>query len=173
MFYIILNSDKKSIKRLAEELGHKWDSVYRIAQEFRECLVDESNDPVLSGEIEFDEMYQSAGTKGLKKHPRTRGLKLRGRGTYNKDKPPIISIIERGTKNTILAVEKNLSKGLIHEKIQNHCKGSIKAFTDDYTIYIELEDHPQVKEHQIINHSEKSMQRVKITLITAKTDILY
>jgi len=67
MFYIILNSDKKSIKRLAEELGHKWDSVYRIAQEFRECLVDESNDPVLSGEIEFDEMYQSAGTKGLKK----------------------------------------------------------------------------------------------------------
>jgi hypothetical protein len=50
-----LNSDKKSIKRLAEELGHKWDSVYRIAQEFRECLVDESNDPVLSGEIEFDE----------------------------------------------------------------------------------------------------------------------
>jgi len=48
-------------------LGHKWDSVYRIAQEFRECLVDESSDPVLSGEIEFDEMYQSAGAKGLKK----------------------------------------------------------------------------------------------------------
>ncbi len=67
MFYIILNLDKKSIKCLAEELGHKWDSVYRIAQEFRECLVDESNDPVLSGEIEFDEMYQSTGTKGLKK----------------------------------------------------------------------------------------------------------
>jgi transposase-like protein len=67
MFYIILNLDKKSIKRLAEELGHKWDSVYRIAHEFRGCLVNESGDPVLSGEIEFDEMYQSAGTKGLKK----------------------------------------------------------------------------------------------------------
>jgi len=67
MFYIILNLDKKSIKRLADESGHKWDSVYRLAQEFRECLVDEAKDPVLSGEIEFDEMYQSAGTKGLKK----------------------------------------------------------------------------------------------------------
>jgi len=67
MFYIILNLDKKSIKRLAEELGHKWDSVYRIAHEFRGCLVNKAVDPVLSGEIEFDEMYQSAGTKGLKK----------------------------------------------------------------------------------------------------------
>jgi transposase-like protein len=67
MFYIILNLDKKSIKRLSEESKHKWDSVYRLAQEFRECLIDEAKDPVLSGEIEFDEMYQSAGTKGLKK----------------------------------------------------------------------------------------------------------
>lgn len=65
MFYILLNLDKKSVKHLAEESGHKWDSVYRIAKEFRECLVDQTKDPVLSGEIEFDEMYQSAGTKDL------------------------------------------------------------------------------------------------------------
>jgi len=82
-------------------------------------------------------------------------LKLRGRGTYDKDKPPIISIIERRTRNTILVVEKNLSKDLIHKKIQKHCKGFIKAFTDDYTIYNGLKEHPQVIEHQIINHSEK------------------
>ena len=63
-------------------------------------------------------------------------MKLRGRGTYDKDKPPIVSIIERGTRNTILVVEKNLSKVLIHKKIQRHCKGSVKAFTDDYSIYI-------------------------------------
>ena len=59
--------DKKSIKRLIEELGHKWNSVYRIANEFRGCLVKEAGDSVLSGEIELDEMYQLAGTKGLKK----------------------------------------------------------------------------------------------------------
>jgi len=67
MLYIIMSLDKKSVKRLSEELGHKWDSVYRIAQEFRESLLDKSKDPVLSGEIEIDEMYQSAGNKGLKK----------------------------------------------------------------------------------------------------------
>ncbi|MBM4241606.1 MAG: hypothetical protein FJ150_08110 [Euryarchaeota archaeon] len=72
MFYIILNLDKKSIKRLSEELGHKWESVYRIAHEFRECLVNQSKDPVLSGEIEIDKMYQSAGDKSFKKTSTTK-----------------------------------------------------------------------------------------------------
>lgn len=86
-------------------------------------LLDKSTDPVLSGDIEIDEMYQSAGSKGLKKKlTRRRGLKLRGRGTYKKDKPPIITIVERGTRNTILTVEKNLSKELIRLKIETHCK---------------------------------------------------
>ncbi|MBM4241718.1 MAG: IS1 family transposase [Euryarchaeota archaeon] len=67
MFYIIANQDKKSTNRLSEELGHKWESVYRISNEFKECLAEKSKDPVLSGEINIDEMYQSAGNKGLKK----------------------------------------------------------------------------------------------------------
>lgn len=67
IFYIIMNLDKKSVQRLSDELDHKWDSVYRVAQEFRESLLDKSSDPVLSGDVEIDEMYQSAGEKGLKK----------------------------------------------------------------------------------------------------------
>ena len=100
-------------------------------------------------------MCQSADSKGLKKHPRTRGLKQRGRGTYDKDKPPIITITERGTRNTIFTVEKNLSKQLIHKKIEKHCEGPVEAFTDDYTIYINLEEHLLIKEHHVINHSDK------------------
>lgn len=64
-------------------------------------------------------------------------------------------MIERGSRKTILVVEKNLSKVLIHRKIEKHCNGSIKAFTDDYTIYSGLEEHQQVIEHHIINHSAK------------------
>lgn len=64
-------------------------------------------------------------------------------------------MIERRTKNTILIVEKNLSKKLIHKKIQTHCQGTIKVFTDDYTIYNGLKEHPQVLEHHTINHSQK------------------
>jgi len=67
MFYIILNQDKKSINRLSEELGHKWESIDRISKDFKECLANNTKDPVISGDIEIDEMYQSAGDKGFKK----------------------------------------------------------------------------------------------------------
>jgi len=67
MFYILINLDKKSIKRLSEELGHKWDNIYNLAKDFRENLVEKSKDPILSKDVEIDEMYQSAGSKGLKK----------------------------------------------------------------------------------------------------------
>jgi hypothetical protein len=67
MFYIILNQDKKSVNRLSEELGHKWESIDRLSKEFKEYLEKNTKDPVLSGKIEIDEMYQSSGDKGLKK----------------------------------------------------------------------------------------------------------
>lgn len=67
VFYVIFNLDKKSVKRLSEELGHKWESIYRLSKDFKECLAENSSDPVLSGDIEIDEMYYSAGDKGLKK----------------------------------------------------------------------------------------------------------
>ncbi|MBM4241966.1 MAG: hypothetical protein FJ150_09955 [Euryarchaeota archaeon] len=72
MLYILINLDKKSVKQLSEELGHKWESVYRLARDFRENLVGKSKDPVLSGEIEIDEMYHSSGNKGLKNQPLTK-----------------------------------------------------------------------------------------------------
>jgi hypothetical protein len=48
-------------------LNHKWDNIYNLAKDFRENLAEKSKDPVLSKEIEIDEMYQSAGRKGRRK----------------------------------------------------------------------------------------------------------
>ena len=67
MLYILFNLDKKSIKRLSEELGHKWGNLYHLAQDFKEDLAKKSGDPKLQGKIEIDEMYIHAGSKGLKK----------------------------------------------------------------------------------------------------------
>ncbi len=68
MLYILMNLDKKSIKRLSEELGHKWDTIYRLAKDFRENLSEKSKDPVVLRKVEIDEMYQSTGVKGVKKN---------------------------------------------------------------------------------------------------------
>ncbi|WP_424356425.1 transposase [Methanobacterium sp. MBAC-LM] len=80
-------------------------------------------------------------------------MKQRGRGTYKKNKPPIITIVERNTGKTIFSVEKNLSQQLIKNKLKNHCPQPVKLFTDDYTIYFGLKNQKLVTEHQIINHS--------------------
>ena len=82
-------------------------------------------------------------------------MKKRGRGTYDNDKPPIITIIKRNTKLIIFSVEKNLSKEIIQNKIEKHCNKPVKLFTDDYTIYNNLKKHSMVIDHEIINHSER------------------
>ena len=82
-------------------------------------------------------------------------MKQRGRGTYQKDKPPIITIVERNTGLSIFSVERNLSKQLIQDKIEKHCIKPVKIFTDDYTIYSDLKSHQMVLKHEIINHSER------------------
>jgi transposase len=97
-------------------------------------------------------MYISAGNKGVKKKnsqenpPWRRGLKLRGRGTYVKDKPPIISIVSRTTGQVIFRVAHNLSKKLIHTLISENCDEPVRVFTDDYTIYSNLSSHKLVKD---------------------------
>ena len=69
MLYILANLDKKSVKRFSEELSHKRDGITRLSREFRENLAKNTPDPILSGEVEIDEMYIHAGNKGIKKTP--------------------------------------------------------------------------------------------------------
>ena len=54
------------------ELGHKWETINRLAKAFKESLNQNIQDHLLEGEIEMDEMYIHAGSKGIKKsEPRT------------------------------------------------------------------------------------------------------
>lgn len=67
MIYILTNMDKKSVKRLSEELGRSRSTVHYLAKEFRQDLASSAPDPILQGTIEIDEMYIHAGDKGVKK----------------------------------------------------------------------------------------------------------
>jgi transposase-like protein len=44
-FYIITQLDKKTIKRLAKELGDKWETINRLAKDFKKCLNSNTSDP--------------------------------------------------------------------------------------------------------------------------------
>ena len=57
--------------------------------------------PVLNliGPVEIDEVYISAGLKGRERdqESRSRGLSTRGRGSYDGDKPPVFTLVDRGS----------------------------------------------------------------------------
>ncbi|KXA99200.1 hypothetical protein AKJ42_03575 [candidate division MSBL1 archaeon SCGC-AAA261C02] len=136
-----------SMNRISKELGRSFEAIMRIRdlatnELARKILVE------LKGEIEVDETYESAGQKGTKcekRPPRERGLKLRGRGTYDQDKPPILALVERGGK-TILKVVRDLSNKFINEKLEEHVKEGSDIFHDNFPIYdfISNYDHHKI-----------------------------
>src|SRR5207244_1305640 len=59
----------------------------------------------LEHQVEADECYQSAGSKGLAREvarrdraPRPRGMQLRGRATAETGRPPILGLVQRHDK---------------------------------------------------------------------------
>jgi len=143
-----------SINQISKDLGRKYDTVMHAAHKIMDSVFMKRLVELTGNDIEVDEMYQSAGSKGAKQNerkPRERGLKLRGRGTYAKDKPPIVAAVSRNGK-TVIEVFKNL------------CKDNMDAFlymitgrfihTDDFRIYKHL-DKTGGCMHESVNHSKK------------------
>jgi len=85
-----MNQDKNSVNRLSEELGHKWESIDRLSNEFEEYLTKNIKYPVLSGKIEINEIVPILSDKGLKKQSTTNMSQRKRRDTWKKDKSPIV-----------------------------------------------------------------------------------
>lgn len=154
-FYITRELQRgMSINQISKELDRKYEHVMHAAHKildsvFMKRLIELSGD-----DIEVDEMYQSAGAKGTKqteRPPRKRGLKLRGRGTYAKDKPPIVAAVCRGG-NAVAEVFTQLRKKNIDAFLYN--TNSRMLFTDDHRIYDHLDNADGVL-HESTNHSKK------------------
>lgn len=143
-----------SINQISRDLGREYDNVHRIAKKIMENVFMQRFIKALKGDIEIDEMYHSVGQKGAKctdRKPRKRGLKLRGRGTWDKDKPPIVGIFQRGG-NIILEVFRNVTKDAVSKLATWFIDGNAIKYTDDFRSY---EQFGHVYDHQTVNHSKK------------------
>lgn len=142
----------KSINRISKELGRRYKHVMRIAHMIMERVKTRKFLERLSGVVEVDEMYVLAGQKGTRwvsRISRRRGLKLRGRGIWEKDKPPIIGLLERGGK-AVLEVAKHISKKTVDGLMELVGRGSV-VNTDDFTAYMHLSEDDW--DHRVVNHS--------------------
>lgn len=156
-FYITRELEKGvSINRISQDLNRRYGTVMEIAHKVMEDLFMKRFVEEMEETVEIDELYHSAGQKGTKceqREPRKRGLKLRGRGTWNKDKPPIVGKTQRNGKLK-LDVLKNATKKKIRKSLK--VKEGSTVYTDDFTAYIGLD---QDYKHDTVNHSEREYAR--------------
>src|SRR5689334_21333741 len=118
-----------SNRQLAQELGLCESDAQAMTEVLRHGIVAKTPEMVLSGDVEFDELYVVAGHKGNPEAVRAKGREGRrnrltggrGRGTLEKEKPPIFGMIERGGQGVIRMlvqqatlhpiIEKTVAKG--------------------------------------------------------------
>jgi len=117
------------------------------------CKIEIEN-PKLNEEIELDEMYFKCGFKGryysskiisLGRKPRKRGLKRhkRGRGTYEEDLVPILSIVKRKGDFLLIPIS-TASEDDIKREVLKYCDISSTFYTDEWRSYRFLENRKYV-----------------------------
>ena len=141
-----------SNQQMAQELRLHKDGVHQMASELRQAVADKRPEVQLSGTVEFNEVYVTAGHKG---HPESvkkktakvggasskgypSGSKLRGRGTLEKEKPPIFGMIQRGGE-VVIQMLTNVQQKIIQPTVQATVRAGTLIYTDEYDIYARLE----------------------------------
>ena len=130
-----------SNRQIARELDLSVSAVQVMTEQLRSGLV--AKIPSVTGEVEVDEVYIVAGHKGnpaavAKKSRRRRRLKgAPGRGTLEKEKPPVLGLIQRGG-DIVLQMLDNVRQTTIQPIIEATITAGALIHTDEYAIYARL-----------------------------------
>jgi hypothetical protein len=115
----------ESTARLARELSLSRKHMHLIRHRVQRNLLERLPTGVLESEVQFeaDELYQNAGGKSdphteAGDPPRRRANKVRGRGTYDKDRPPIFILVARNVGEVRYFVRKNADSVTCNEWAQ-------------------------------------------------------
>ena len=118
----------------------------------------------LSNEVECDEAYVVAGHKGRPEVVKSKGRKGRrrrhkaksGRGTLEKEKPPVFGMIERGGQ-VVIHLLANVKQKMIEPLIKDTIESGTLVYTDEYSIYTRLDMWGY--EHKSVNHGRGEFAR--------------
>jgi transposase-like protein len=118
----------------------------------------------LSNEVEADEAYVIAGHKGQPEVVKQKGRKgrrrrlkgKRGRGTMEKERPPVFGMIQRGGQVVINLLD-NVKQKTIEPFIKDTIESGSLVYTDEYSIYTRLERWGYT--HKSVNHGRGEFAR--------------
>lgn len=162
-FTAFMMQSKVSVRELAKTLQRPYVTVFRMVGRLRENLYLTASTVRLQGIVELDEVYVTAGLKGkrgLRRRPRIRGLKRRGRGTYAVDKPPILGVVERGGLVRLVPMADVAARTVLRHLFKAFDLEDVEAlYTDDYPAYNCLRS---LGHHETVNHSLGEYARGKV-----------
>lgn len=169
-----------SASAIARETGRNLKSVIRALELFRGAsALLEALLPQLEGSVEMDEAYQKAGLKGRAnsqrvkeagRKPRKRGLRRRGRGTYQEDEPPVFCLVERGGRKRMV-MGRNVQEGTVQDTLKRWVRPGSLVYHDDYPSYSGLEEagYP----HEAVCHSRGEYARGEAHINTCEGEFSF
>ena len=104
---------------------------------------------------ESDEMSQNAEKKGVEHldpadPPGRRANKRRGRGTFAKDRPPVLGSVGRESSQVRLRVVKDTIQATLRQHVEQFTRPDAQVYTDDYASYNTIE-----RAHATVAHGRK------------------
>ena len=93
--------------------------------------------------VEADELYQNSGEKGVlhpdpEDPPRRRANKVRGHGTWDNDRPPILGIVGRESGQIRIEVKKNSGREDLEPSVIEATLPGTTVNTDEWKAYFHL-----------------------------------
>src|SRR3989442_9970124 len=135
-----------SAKQIQRETCVTYKTAWRMFRQIR-SLLSETDMQLEGAAVEMDEMYYGGTSKGHSGRP------MRG----DKQKTPVIGIVERSSKRGIGRVKALATPDVTAERVlgivHEHILPKSTVFTDEYTIYDRVGG--RVQEHKRISHSAK------------------
>ncbi|WP_318568649.1 IS1595 family transposase [Salinigranum marinum] len=140
-----------SLRQLQREIGVTYKTMHRRVERFTRALDAPRLD--LVGPVEIDELYVSAGLKGRERdqESRSRGLSQRGRGRYDQDKPPIFTLVDRGTGQRYVVPAKSADESTVRLLLEEHEEESLTVYTDGFRAYDPLEDDDEFDREYVVH----------------------
>jgi len=154
-----------SMREISSELSVPYERCYHFIRTMMQLVFIYSilKRTKLKGNVETDELYKKAGLKRkscqaqirkIGRKPRRRGLKApKGRGTFEKDFPMVVSMHQRGGATRF---DVPINRQLLDILCSNVQNGS-KLFTDDFPVYDSLPLYGFG--HESVNHPDKEHAR--------------
>jgi transposase-like protein len=118
----------------------------------------------LSDEVECDEAYVIAGHKGQPEVVKSKGRQGRrrrlkgkaGRGTLEKERPPVFGMMQRGGQ-VVIKLMANVKQKTIEPFIKDTIVPGTLVYTDEYSIYARLQSWGYG--HKRVNHGLRCLNR--------------